>query len=213
MTFHAGEGVGMVTKPGLPIPPGEPAINPVPRQMMRAAIEALAAAHHIAPDFAVTISVRDGARIAEKTWNPRLGIVGGLSHSGHHRHRHSLFVRGVDRLDPARRRCGARRRARLMSSAPPAISARRRRGAELGLPEEAYLDMGDFVGGLLKYLKRNPVARVTIAGGFAKMVKLAQGAIDLHSARGTVDFAALAELVPEALRPAGRLPPTPPTRC
>jgi cobalt-precorrin-5B (C1)-methyltransferase len=72
--------------------------------------------------------------------------------------------------------------------------------AGLGLADEAYLDMGDFVGGLLKYLKRHPVARVTIAGGFAKMVKLSQGAMDLHSARGTVDFSALAALVPSDLR-------------
>jgi cobalt-precorrin-5B (C1)-methyltransferase len=57
--------------------------------------------------------------------------------------------------------------------------------------------MGDFVGGLLKYVKRNPVARVTIAGGFAKLVKLAQGAMDLHSGRSTVDFEVLADLLPE----------------
>src|SRR5690606_5873744 len=71
VTFHAGEGVGMVTRPGLPIPPGEPAINPVPRRMIR---EALGDG-----DYRVTIGIRDGARLAEKTWNPRLGIVGGLS--------------------------------------------------------------------------------------------------------------------------------------
>jgi cobalt-precorrin-5B (C1)-methyltransferase len=69
--------------------------------------------------------------------------------------------------------------------------------ARLSLPIEAYVDMGDFVGGLLKYVKRNPVERVTIAGGFAKLVKLAQGAMDLHSGRSTVDFEVLAELLPE----------------
>ena len=64
-----------------------------------------------------------------------------------------------------------------------------------GLPDHAMLDMGDFVGGMLKYLKKHPVARVTIGGGLGKMVKLAQGAVDLHSARSLVDFAALAQLV------------------
>jgi len=64
--------------------------------------------------------------------------------------------------------------------------------------------MGDFVGGLLKYIKRHPVARLTIAGGFAKMAKLGQGAMDLHSARGAVDFDALAVLLPEALRTPAR---------
>ena len=68
--------------------------------------------------------------------------------------------------------------------------------ARLGLPIEAYLDMGDFVGGLLKYVKRHPVDRVTIAGGFAKLTKLAQGAMDLHSGRSQVDMEALAALLP-----------------
>ena len=66
--------------------------------------------------------------------------------------------------------------------------------ARYDLPEIALMDMGDFVGGMLKYMRRNPVANLTIAGGFAKMVKLGQGAIDLHSARSQVDFTALAEL-------------------
>ena len=60
--------------------------------------------------------------------------------------------------------------------------------AHYGLPLEAMLDMGDFAGGLLKYLREHPVPRVTIAGGFGKMVKLAQGALDLHSGRSQVDL-------------------------
>ena len=55
------------------------------------------------------------------------------------------------------------------------------------------LDMGDFAGGLMKYLRRHPVARLTIGGGIGKMTKLAQGARDLHSARSQVDFTALAQ--------------------
>ena len=61
------------------------------------------------------------------------------------------------------------------------------------LPDDALIDMGDFVGGLLKYLRRHPVETVSIAGGFAKMTKLAQGMLDLHSQRGAVDLAFLAE--------------------
>jgi len=63
-----------------------------------------------------------------------------------------------------------------------------------GLPETALIDMGDFVGGMLKYLRRHPVPRITIAGGVAKMTKLAQGLADLHSKRGEVDLARLAKL-------------------
>ncbi len=77
--FRAGPGVGTVTRPGLPIPPGEPAINPVPRALMRAEVEALCAAHGLAADIEIAVEVRDGERLAEKTWNGRLGILGGLS--------------------------------------------------------------------------------------------------------------------------------------
>ena len=58
--------------------------------------------------------------------------------------------------------------------------------------------MGDFAGGLLKYLRRHPVERLTIAGGFAKLVKLAQGAMDLHSSRSQVDMEFLADIIPAA---------------
>jgi cobalt-precorrin-5B (C1)-methyltransferase len=61
------------------------------------------------------------------------------------------------------------------------------------LPEIALIDMGDFVGGTLKYLRAHPVPRLTLAGGFAKLVKLAQGALDLHSGRSRLDQERLAE--------------------
>jgi cobalt-precorrin-5B (C1)-methyltransferase len=191
VTFYAGEGVGTVTKPGLPIAPGEPAINPVPRQMMR---EVLGMG-----DWAVTIGVRDGARIAEKTWNGRLGIVGGLSILGTTGivvpYSCAAWIASIQRGVDVARAMGL---TRLVGSTGDA--SEKAAMARLGLPVEAYVDMGDFVGGLCKYVKRHPVERLTIAGGFAKMAKLAQGAMDLHSARGTVDFSALAALLPEALR-------------
>ena len=59
---------------------------------------------------------------------------------------------------------------------------------------QSALQSGDFAGGLMKYLRRNPVPRLTLAGGIGKMTKLGQGALDLHSARSQVDFAALAEI-------------------
>jgi cobalt-precorrin-5B (C1)-methyltransferase len=195
VTFHAGAGVGVVTKPGLPIAPGEPAINPVPRRMMQQVVEELAPG----ADIAITVGVRDGAKLAEKTWNPRLGIVGGLSILGTTGivipYSCAAWIASIQRGVDVARAVGLVH----VVGATGDLSERAAR-ARLGLAEEAYLDMGDFVGGLLKYLKRHPVERVTIAGGFAKMVKLAQGAMDLHSSRGTVDFAMLAELLPEAPR-------------
>jgi cobalt-precorrin-5B (C1)-methyltransferase len=67
-----------------------------------------------------------------------------------------------------------------------------------GLPDQALIDMGDFAGGMLKYLRRNPVPKVTVAGGFAKMTKLGQGMLDLHSRAGPVDLAWLADRLAEA---------------
>jgi cobalt-precorrin-5B (C1)-methyltransferase len=66
-----------------------------------------------------------------------------------------------------------------------------------GLTEDALIDMGDFVGGMLRYLRYHPIARVTIAGGFAKLSKLAAGHLDLHSGRSQVDVAQLAALAAE----------------
>jgi len=79
VTFRAGEGVGTITRPGLPLPPGEPAINPVPRAMIASAIAEVAASFGTAGDAVVEISIPGGAALAERTLNLRLGIVGGLS--------------------------------------------------------------------------------------------------------------------------------------
>src|SRR5262249_811372 len=83
VTFRAGEGVGTVTLAGLPIPPGEPAINPVPRQMIRAAIAEVATTTNgqvsVEVDVEVEIAISGGEALAAKTLNARLGIIGGLS--------------------------------------------------------------------------------------------------------------------------------------
>ena len=193
VTFARGDGVGLITKPGLPIAVGEPAINPVPRQMMAKAIEQLAAALNGPRDIIIEISVPDGAKIALKTWNPRLGIEGGLSILGTtgvvRPFSCSAWIASIHRgIDVARANGLGHVVGSTGSTSEKAVIAR------YDLPEIALMDMGDFVGGMLKYMRRNPVANLTIAGGFAKMVKLGQGAIDLHSARSQVDFTALAEL-------------------
>ena len=192
VTFHAGEGVGTVTKPGLPIAPGEPAINPVPRQMIAAVVAEAAAAHRQAGDVAVTLSIPGGAEIARKTWNPRLGIEGGLS---------ILGTTGVVRpfscaawIASIHRGIDVARAAGLTHVAGCTGATSERVVQELyGLPDHAMLDMGDFAGGMLKYLAQRPVERVTIGGGIGKLAKLAQGALDLHSARSQVDMGALAD--------------------
>ena len=79
VALRAGPGVGMVTLPGLPVPVGEPAINPVPRKMIRQAVKEASLSSAIEPDLVVTLSVPGGEDLALRTWNPRLGIVGGIS--------------------------------------------------------------------------------------------------------------------------------------
>ena len=192
--FHAGRGVGTVTKPGLPLAVGEPAINPVPRRMMAEVVDQACRIAGIAPDMTITISIPNGDKIAEKTWNPRLGILGGLSILGTTGivipYSCSSWIHSIHRGVDVARALGVTHL--VGSTGERSETAARKR---LGLPEEAFIDMGDFAGGFLKYLRKHPVEQVTIAGGFAKLTKLAQGALDLHSARSTVDFDALAELL------------------
>jgi cobalt-precorrin-5B (C1)-methyltransferase len=195
IAFAAGEGVGTVTRPGLALGVGEPAINPAPRAMIRAAIAEAAAENGLPPpDVTVTISIPGGRRLAEKTMNARLGIEGGLSVLGttgivvpyscaswiH------AIARGID----------VARAAGIGHIAAATGKTSERAVQQLyDLPEQALIDMGDFVGGMLKYLRRRPVARLTIAGGFAKLAKLGDGHLDLHSARSRVDVGALARIL------------------
>ena len=188
VTFRAGPGVGVVTRAGLPLPPGEPAINPVPRQMIRDALAEVAGGP---VDLVVEVGVDDGAVLAQRTLNGRLGIVGGLSILGTTGivvpYSCAAWIDSIHRGIDVARAAGLDHVAGATGSASEAAVA-----ALYGLPEVALLEMGDFVGGMLRYLRRHPVRRVTIAGGVAKMTKLAQGRLDLHSKRGAADMAALA---------------------
>lgn len=196
VTFAAGDGVGKVTKDGLPIAPGEPAINPVPRQMMRDVIAELAAQHGAPGDVVIEISVPGGGELAAKTWNPRLGIVGGLSILGTtgivNPFSCSAWIASIHRgIDVALAEGIGHIAGATGSTSEASVKAFH------DLPDQGLIDMGDFVGGMLKYIRTHPVARVTVAGGFGKMTKMAQGAMDLHSGRSQVDFDWLGDRVAE----------------
>ncbi len=192
VAFRAGEGVGTVTRPGLPLAVGEPAIYPAPRRMITAAIAAVAAAHGGGGDVEVTIAIPGGEALARRTWNPRLGIVGGLSVLGTtgvvHPYSCAAWIASIHRGIDVCRANGVTHAAACTGSTSEAGVRRL-----YDLPDIAIIDMGDFAGGTLKYLRRHPIPRLTIAGGFAKMAKLAEGRLDLHSGRGEVDRAALAD--------------------
>lgn len=194
VAFRAGPGVGHVTRPGLPIPPGEPAINPVPREMMRVAVAEAAALLGTPQDVVVEISIPGGEQLAEKTLNGRLGIVGGLSILGTTGivtpYSCAAWIDTIHRGIDVARAMGLDHVAGATGHTSETAVQRLH-----GLAEPALIDMGDFVGGMLKYLRRHPVPKVTIGGGFAKMTKLGQGLLDLHSRRGKVDATWLAERV------------------
>jgi cobalt-precorrin-5B (C1)-methyltransferase len=191
VTFRAGPGVGTVTRPGLPIPPGEPAINPVPRRMMQEAIAEVAARCGGTPDAEITISIPNGAALAGQTWNPRLGIEGGLSILGTtgivHPYSCSAWIASIHRGIDVIRAAGLAHAVACTGSTTETAVAQR-----YTLPDFAYIDMGDFAGGVLKYLRHHPIPRLTLAGGFGKMSKLAEGALDLHSGRSQVSLDGLA---------------------
>ena len=197
VTFRAGEGVGTVTRPGLPVPPGEPAINPVPRRMMRDAIAEVAAATAAPP----TPRSRSPFRAAKRS-PPRRSTAGSALSAAC---RSSAPPASSCRI-PARRG-SIRSIAASTWRAPPGLThiagstgANSEAAVQklYGLPEIALIDMGDFVGGMLKYVRAHPLPRVTIAGGVGKMTKLAQGLTDLHSKRGAVDHALLARFAQAA---------------
>ncbi len=204
VVFRAGEGVGTVTRDGLPVPAGEPAINPVPRSMIRGAIEDVARSHGTTANVVVTVSIPGGEKLAERTMNGRLGIVGGLSVLGTTGivvpYSCAAWIASIHQgIDVARAAGLGHIAAATGSTSEKAVKAL------YDLPDHALIDMGDFAGGMLKYLRKHPVERLSLAGGFAKISKLAQGHMDLHSGRSQVDLPWLAQQMdaldaPQAVR-------------
>lgn len=194
LVFRAGSGVGTITRPGLPLPPEEPAINPTPRAMIRTALTQ--ANHGICPDAEVTISIDNGADLARHTLNERLGIIGGLS---------ILGTTGIVMpfscsawIDSIHRGIDVARAEGLTHVLAATGNVSEKAGQALyALPDTALIEMGDFAGGVLKYLRRHPISRLSLAGGIAKMTKLGQGCLDLHSSRSKADIGALAHLAAE----------------
>lgn len=194
--FYAGEGVGTVTKPGLPLAVGEPAINPVPRRMISEHLSQLAQDYAYTGGFEVTISVQGGAALALKTMNPRLGILGGLS---------ILGVTGIVRpfscaayvasiqqgIDVAR----ANGFTHLAACTGNASEERMRLHYQLA--DTALIEMGDFAGAVLKHLRTAPVDKLSICAGFGKLSKLAAGHLDLHSRHSSIDLPQLARWAAE----------------
>lgn len=190
--FFGGDGVGSVTLPGLPLPVGEPAINPKPREYTIANIEAAARRLGVPADARVTISIDDGERLAMKTWNSRIGVIGGLSVLGTTGvvvpYSCSAWIASIHRGIDVARAVGAQHAAACTGSTSERVAGELYPGVEL-------LDMGDFAGAVLKYLRKHPLPRLSIVGGVAKLSKLAAGYLDLHSHRTQIQPGYLSRLV------------------
>lgn len=194
VTFAAGPGVGTVTLPGLPLAVGEPAVNPGPRGYLTTNLDAAASElGRVVGDVVVEVAIDDGEELARHTLNPRLGIVGGLSVLGTTGvvvpYSCSAWIDSIRRGIDVARATGHQHVAACTGSTSERVAL-----DLLALPPTALVDMGDFAGAVLKYLRTHPVVRLTLVGGVAKLAKLAQGHLDLHSARSTVDHAHLAGL-------------------
>ena len=197
VTFIAGPGVGTVTRPGLVLKVGEPAINPVPRRMMIEHLQMLANEMNYGGGFEITVSVEGGEALALKTMNPRLGILGGLSILGT-----SGIVRpfscaayiasihqGID---------VAKTNGYLHIAACTGNASEDSMRRYYQMPDIALIEMGDFIGAVLKHLRKVPVNKLSICGGFGKISKLAAGHMDLHSRHSSIDLPQLARWAADA---------------
>lgn len=201
--FYAAPGVGTVTKDGLSIGIGEPAINPVPRQMMTDHLTNLAEENGYLGGFEVSIGVVNGEKIALKTMNGRLGILGGLSILGTtgivRPFSCAAYIASIHQSIDVAHANGFFEIAASTGSTSEAYIQNR-----LELPDTALVEMGDFVGAVFKHLRKVPMKKLSICGGFGKMTKLAAGHSSLHSHDSSIDFNYLANLA-EALGATGEL--------
>jgi cobalt-precorrin-5B (C1)-methyltransferase len=191
--LRGGPGVGVVTRPGLELPVGSPAINPVPQRMIRQAV-AEAVGEEGGLSLEVTIHVPGGEELARRTFNARLGIVGGLS---------ILGTTGVVRaMSTAAWRASVLQAidvaaANSIGHVVLSTGGRTERFAQAlhpQLPEMAFVEMGIFTGDCLKRAAQRGVPRVSVCAMIGKLSKIAAGKMQTHVAGNQVDCAFLAEV-------------------
>jgi cobalt-precorrin-5B (C1)-methyltransferase len=200
VTIEGGVGIGRVTKPGLAVPPGEWAINPVPRRMIERAVGDVLSTFNLQPaTFKIIISIPDGAERATKTLNARLGIIGGLSILGTTGIVRPISVKAwTDTIDAAldvAKACGCR--TVVLSTGRSSELAAQHHLPDL--PEEACIMMGDHVAYALQACAKRGFMEPIIACQFAKLLKIACGHENTHAAASELDLAVLrrwAEAVP-----------------
>ena len=197
--IKGGEGVGRFTLPGFDYPPGEAAINKAPREMIRQNIERLCISESLCSNYIiVTISVPQGAEIARRTFNPRLGIEGGISIIGV-----SGIVKPfseeafVDSIRKCMTVAKASQSARVVINSG-GKSERFVKALYPELPQQAFVEYGNYIGETLKIAHELDIRSITLGVMIGKAVKLAAGHLDTHSKRATMDKAFISEMLHEA---------------
>lgn len=190
VVITGGTGIGRVTKPGLAVPVGEWAINPVPRRMITEAIQSVFASLQPPAPLHCRISIPDGEERAKRTLNARLGIVGGLSILGTTGIvtpvSHQAWTDTIDAAIDVALAAGCTRVVASTGRSSEAVAEK-----SLTLPEEAFILMGDHVGHLAAACARRGVMELVVAAQFAKLVKIACGHPQTHAAVATLDLATL----------------------
>ena len=184
-----GEGVGRFTLPGFDFPPGEAAINKAPREMMR---------QNIQEDVRITISVPEGEEIAKRTFNPRLGIEGGISIIGVSGivkpFSEEAFIDSIRKCMEVAKASGSERV--VINSGGK--SERFVKTLYPELPRQAFVEYGNYIGETLKMAHELHFENVTLGVMLGKAVKLAAGHLDTHSRKTTMDKAFIQKMLHEA---------------
>jgi cobalt-precorrin-5B (C1)-methyltransferase len=199
--IRGGAGVGTITQPGLELPPGSPAINPVPRKMIVEGIASVLGTATPEPGIEITVSIPGGEALAKKTLNARIGVIGGLSilgTTGIVRPMSTASWRAsvVQAIDVA----AANNLTHIVLSTG-GRSERFARRIYPELPMMAFVQMGIFTGDSLTRAWQRGVRTVTVCGMIGKLAKLASGQLQTHVAGGRVDLLFLSDLAREAGAP------------
>ena len=197
--LKGGEGVGTITLPGFDYPPGSPAINKAPREMIRYNLEKFCTSVSLClKNISVTISVPNGAEIAKKTFNPRLGIEGGISIIG---------VSGIVKPFSEEAFIDSIRKCMMIAQASGTDrvvinsggkSERFVKALYPDLPRQAFVEYGNYIGETLKMVHELRFKNVTLGVMLGKAVKLAAGHLDTHSRKTTMDLDFIQQLLQES---------------
>ncbi len=195
IVIEGGIGVGTFTLPGFDYPPGSPAINKAPREMICKNIEPLIDEH---TPLNITIFVPQGEEIARRTFNPRLGIEGGISIIGVSGivkpFSEEAFIDSIRKCMTVAKASGSDRV--VINSGGK--SERFVKALYPDLPAQAFVEYGNYIGETLKIAHELDIRNVTLGVMLGKAVKLAAGHLDTHSRRATMDKAFVKQLLDEA---------------